>query len=421
MLSLDLLRQYPDIVREGLQRRQLSYDLEEILRLAEQRDGLSERCEGLYLALKPLREKLAQAPVQQQLELSRKVRAISNDIRQLELQIADIDTRLRLLLLRLPNLPHRDLPTGSSNAANKLLRRWGSVLLFPFQPRSCRELGHALGVLDLEAGIRQAGSHFAVFKGAGARLLRALSTFALDVLTREYGYQEVFAPSLVKHSSLLAAGLFPPLEEQTYSCQSDELYLNPGAETTLVSLYSETTFPEQALPLRAVTWSSTFRRDSSSLLPDSIGLLPLHQVNEIQLWQLVTPASSYNALQVVVGQVETLLQRLELAYRVVLLCAGRLPFASAMTISLDVWLPAQRRYLPVAAAHNYETFQTRRAAVLYRPAGAYRPDYPHSLGACALAIERTLMAILEVYQQADGSVVVPKVLRPYMGLALIAP
>ncbi|MBX5448701.1 aminoacyl--tRNA ligase-related protein [Thermogemmatispora sp.] len=421
MLSLDLLRQHPEQVRKGLQKRQVSVALEEILRLAEQRDGLARRCEGLYSTLERLRKQSHAAPANRRAKLDKQSATISEEIRSLELQIADLETRLRLLLWPLPNLPHPDVPTGFLRSANRELRRWGVPMSFYFSPRSFRELASTLGVIDGRAGSRLSGSQFAVVGGAGARLWRALLTFALDVFTREWGYKEVQLPLLLKYGALLAAGQFPTLEPQSYSCQADELYLNPGGEPSLISLYSDSVLVAEALPLRVVTWTPVFHRHGGpASLPPSTARLPWHQLSEVQVMLLVRPQESYALLQTLLLQVETLLQRLELAYRVVMLCSGYLPFAAAMTLTVDAWLPAQRRFLPLASVSNYESFQARRANVRYRtPDGQL--EYPHSLGACALSIEQTLAAILEVYQQADGSVVIPKVLRPLVGLSLLTP
>ncbi|GER81975.1 serine--tRNA ligase [Thermogemmatispora aurantia] len=419
MLSLDLLRQHPDLVRKGLQKRQVSVALEEIVRLAEQRDGLARRCEGLYGSLKNLREQCRAAPVSQRARLEQQITSIGEEIRTLELQIADLETHLRLSLLPLPNLPHSDVPTGFLRSANRELRRWGVPMSFYFPPRSYRELGSELGILDSVAGSRLSGNQFMVVRGPGARLLRALVTFALDFFTHEWDYREVQLPLLMKYGALLAAGQFPPLETQSYSCQADELYLNPGGATSLVNLYSDMLLTAETMPVRLVTWTPVFHRDGGSAsLPPSAARLPWHQLSEVQLLLLVAPNESYTVLQTLLFQIETLLQRLELAYRVVMLCSGQLPFAAAMTLTIEAWLPAQRRFLPLASMSNHEGFLTRRANIRYRsPAGQI--DYPHSLGACALSIEQTLATILEVYQQADGSVVVPKVLRPMMGLSLL--
>ncbi|WP_376795864.1 aminoacyl--tRNA ligase-related protein [Thermogemmatispora sp.] len=419
MLNLDLLRQQPDLVQKGLQKRQVSVALEEILRLAEQRDGLARRCEGLYGSLKQVQERRRAAPAGKHAELEKQIASLSEEIRALELQIADLETRLRLLLLPLPNLPHPDVPTGFMRSANRELRRWGVPMSFYFSPRSYRELGSGLGLIDSVGGSHLSGSQFVVLRGAGARLLRALVTFALDFFTREWDYKEVQLPLLLKYGTLLAAGQFPSLEPHSYSCQADELYLNPGGGTPLVNLYGGTVLAAESLPLRLVSWTPVFHRDGGSAsLPPSSARLPWHQLSEVQLLLIVQPNESYALLQTLLLQIEMLLQRLELAYRVVMLCSGLLPFAAAMTLTVEVWLPAQRRFLPLAAASNYESFQTRRANVLYRsPSGQI--EHPHSLGACALSIEQTLAAILEVYQQADGSVVVPKVLRPLIGLSLL--
>ncbi|WP_081838510.1 aminoacyl--tRNA ligase-related protein [Thermogemmatispora carboxidivorans] len=421
MLSLDLLRQQPERVRKGLQKRQVSVALEEILRLAEQRDGLARRCEGLHGSLKNLREQWRAAAASRRAGLEQQIACLEEEIRALELQIADLETHLRLSLLPLPNLPHPDVPSGFLRSANRELRRWGVPMSFYFSPRSYRELGGGLGLIDSAAGSRLSGSQFMVISGPGARLLRALVTFALDFFTHEWDYREVQLPLLMKYGALLAAGQFPPLESQSYSCQADELYLNPGGATSLINLYSNTVLTAESLPLRLVTWTPVFHRDGGSpSLPPSAARLPWHQLSEVQLLLLVAPQESYTVLQTLLLQIETLLQRLELAYRVVMLCSGQLPFASAMTLTVEAWLPAQRRFLPLASVSNYESFQTRRANILYRAAGG-QMDYPHSLGACALSIEQTVAAILEVYQQADGSVVVPKMLRPMMGLSLLTP
>ncbi|MBX5455941.1 MAG: serine--tRNA ligase [Thermogemmatispora sp.] len=421
MLSLDLLRQHPDLVRKGLQKRQISVALEEIVRLAEQRDGLARRCEGLYGSLKNLREQCRTAPASRRAGLEQQITSIEEEIRALELQIADLETRLRLSLLPLPNLPHSDVPTGFLRSANRELRRWGVPMSFYFPPHSYRELGSKLGIIDNVAGSRLSGSQFMVVSGSGARLLRALVTFALDFFTHEWDYREIQLPLLMKYGALLAAGQFPPLETQSYSCQADELYLNPGGATSLVNLYSDMVLTAETMPVRLVTWTPVFHRDGGSAsLPPSAARLSWHQLSEVQLLWLIAPHESYTVLQTLLFQIETLLQRLELAYRVVMLCSGLLPFAAAMTLTIEAWLPAQRRFLPLASVSNYESFQTRRANIRYRtPSGQI--DYPHSLGACALSIEQTLATILEVYQQADGSVVVPKVLRPLMGLSLLTP
>jgi seryl-tRNA synthetase len=255
----------------------------------------------------------------------------------------------------------------------------------------------------------------------GAKLERALLSFMLDVHTQEHGYTEVMPPYLARRSIMVGAGQLPKFEEQVYSCPEDELYLNPTAEVPLVGLHSDSILPPQTLPLRYVAWTTAFRREAGSASRQTRGLLRLHQFNKVELFQLVEPQESYNAFDSMLAHAETILRRLEMAYRVVALSAANLPFAAAKTIDLEVWMPGQGRYVEISSISNCEAFQARRANIKYRPTSGSRADYAHTLNASGLAIGRTMAAILETYQQANGTVIVPKVLRPYMGVSLLTP
>ncbi len=421
MLSLDFIRQYPEKVRAALRRRCDPQGIDEILRLAEQRRGLTTRCDSLYSELKQLREQIRAAPGAARAEPNKRVKATARDIRQLELQISDIDTRLQFLLLNLPNIPHESVYDGKGDADDHELRRWGEPVSFHFEPRAHWDLGQRLQLIDFEGGSRIAGSRFVVLKGAGARLERALISFMLDLHTREHGYTEVIPPFLVKRSALVGAGQLPKFEDQLYSCVEDELYLNPTAEVPLVGMHGDAILPLDTLPLRYVAWTTAFRREAGSASSQTRGLLRLHQFNFVELFQLMLPQESYSAFDELVGHAETILRRLELHYRVVALCTANLPFASAKTVDLEVWMPGQQRYVEISSISNCEAFQARRANIRYRPAPGSRAEYVHTLNASGLAVGRTMAAILESYQQADGSVVIPKVLRPYMGSSLLSP
>jgi len=420
MLSLDFIRQYPEQVRAALRRRCDPQGIDEILRLAEQRRGLATRCDGLYGELKQLREQVRAAPVEGRSEPNKRVKATARDIRQLELQISDIDTRLQFLLLNLPNIPHDSVFDGEGDADDRELRRWGEPLPLHFEPRAHWDLGELLQLIDFEGGARVAGSRFVALKGAGARLERALISFMLDLHTREHSYTEVIPPFLVKRSALLGAGQLPKFENQLYNCVEDELYLNPTAEVPLVGLHSDAILSPHTLPLRYVAWTTAFRREADLPSRQTRGLLRLHQFNKVELFQLVSPQESYSAFDEMVGHAEAILRRLELHYRVVALCTANLPFASAKTIDLQVWMPGQQRYVEIASISNCEAFQARRANIRYRPTAGNRAEYVHTLNASGLAVGRTMAAILESYQQADGSVVIPKVLRPSMGSSLLS-
>jgi seryl-tRNA synthetase len=421
MISLDFICQHPQVVSEALRKRRDTRDVNDILRLAEQRRGLATRIDGLYASLKDLKAIARPASAAQRPALNQQMKAIADDIRKLEVQSSDIDTRLHLLLLSLPNLPNKRVQEGDSEADDRELRRWGEPLAPQFEPQTHEDLGARLGVIDTESGGKIAGNRFVTLKGAGARLERALIAFMLDVHTREHGYTEVMPPLLAKRSVMVAAGQLPKSEDQAYIISSDELYLNPTAEVPLVGMHSDTIFPASALPLRYVAWTTAFRREAGSPSRQTRGLQRLHQFNKVELFQIVAPEDSYAALELMLLHAETILQRLELPYRVMALCSANLPFTSAMTIDLEVWMPGQGRYVEVSSVSSCEVFQARRANIKYRLAKSTHTEYVHTLNGSGLVVGRTMAAILEAYQQADGSVVVPKVLRPYMNASQLSP
>jgi len=420
MLSLDFVWQHPEKVREALRLRRDLHSIDEILRLAELRRGLAARCDGLYIVLKNQKESARTAPVEQRAALSRQVKATTHEVRTLELQMSDISSRLHPLLLSLPNIPHASVQEGNDESDNRELRRWGEPPALHFELQPHWDIGERLGIIDSESGVKVAGSRFVTLQGAGAHLERALISFMLDVHTREHGYTEIMPPLLVKRPVMQAAGQFPKFEDQAYVCSEDDLYLNPTAEVPLVGMQSDTTFAPDALPLRQVAWTTAFRREAGSASRQTRGLLRLHQFNKVELFQIVPPHLSYEALEQMVGHAEIILQRLDLPYRVVALCTANLPFASAKTIDLEVWMAGQREYVEVSSASNCETFQARRANIKYRTNSTHS-ELAHTLNASGLAVGRTMAALLEVYQQADGSVIIPKVLRPYMGSSLLVP
>lgn len=420
MLSLDFVRRHPEKVREALRLRRDLHSIDEILRLAELRRGLAARCDGLYIVLKNQKESARTAPVEQRAALSRQVKATTHEVRTLELQMSDISSRLHPLLLSLPNIPHASVQEGNDESDNRELRRWGEPPALHFELQPHWDIGERLGIIDSESGVKVAGSRFVTLQGAGAHLERALISFMLDVHTREHGYTEIMPPLLVKRPVMQAAGQFPKFEAQAYVCSEDDLYLNPTAEVPLVGMQSDTTFAPDALPLRQVAWTTAFRREAGSASRQTRGLLRLHQFNKVELFQIVPPHLSYEALEQMVGHAEIILQRLDLPYRVVALCTANLPFASAKTIDLEVWMAGQQEYVEVSSASNCETFQARRANIKYRTNGTHS-ELAHTLNASGLAVGRTMAALLEVYQQADGSVIIPKVLRPYMGSSLLVP
>lgn len=420
MLNLDFVCQHPDVVRDALWKRRDrdSGNIDDILHLAEQRRGLLTRCDGLYTALKKLRS----FPHEKREETQKvRIKAIMEEIRQLELQSSDIDTRLRLMLLNLPNIPHASVQEDDGPCVGEEVRRWGEPFPLRTEPQPHWLLGERLGVLDAESGGKIAGSRFVTLKGAGARLERALISLMLDIHTHKHGYIEVMPPQLVKRSVMIGSGQLPKFEDQSYACTEDELYLNPTAEVPLVGMYTDTILQQEALPVRNVAWTTAFRRESGSASRQVRGLLRLHQFNKVELFQIVEPEHSYEVLEQMVLHAESILQHLGLSYRVVALNASQLPFVSAKTFDIEVWMPALGSFIEVSSVSNCETFQSQRAGIKYRQGKSTRTAYVHTLNASGLAVGQTMAAILENYQQADGSVVIPQVLRPFMGISILAP
>jgi seryl-tRNA synthetase len=420
MLSLDFICQHPDVVRDALRKRHDNRNIENILRLAEQRRGLITRSDGLYAALKNLKEDMRLVSIEKREAQNAQVKAITEDIHQLELQRSDVDTRLHFLLLNLPNIPHASVKEDDGSTIGEEIRRWGEPFPMYVEPQAHWQLGERLGILDAESGAKVAGRKFVTLKGAGARLERALISLMLDIHTREHAYLEVMPPQLVKRSVMIGSGQLPEFEGESYACTEDELYLNPTAEVPLIGMYNDTILLQEVLPVCHVAWTTAFRREAGSASRQNRGLLRLHQFNKVELFQIVEPEHSQEALEHMVQHAETILQRLELSYRVVALNASKLPFASAKTFDIEVWMPALGNYIEISSVSNCETFQSQRASIKYCQRSSTRAAYVHTLNGSGLAVGRTMAAILENYQQADGSIVVPKVLRPFMGTSVLA-
>ena len=423
MLGLDFICQHHDVVRDALQKRCETHndEIDEIIRLSEQRRGFLTRRDGLYSALKIQKEAIRSVPTGQRSVPNELIKARTTEIQALELQIADIDARLQFLQLRLPNIPHASVPVADATVPDEVIRQWGEMVHFHFEPQAHWDVGERLGILDAEMGVRIAGSRFVLLKGAGARLERALISFMLDVHTCEHGYTEVLPPQLVKRSVMVGAGQLPKFEDQVYACAEDELYLNPTAEVPLVGMHSNTILPHGTLPLRYVAWTTAFRREAGSSSHQTRGLLRLHQFNKVELFQYVEPQDSDVELVRMLQHAEAILQLLELAYRVVVLNSAHLPFSASKTYDIEVWMPGMKDYIEISSVSNCEAFQARRANIKYRDGSTARTAYVHTLNGSGLAVGRTMAAILETYQQVDGSVVVPKVLRLYVGTSILLP
>jgi seryl-tRNA synthetase len=333
----------------------------------------------------------------------------------LEKQASEIDQELRTLLAGIPNIPHVSVPVGHSAEENKEVRKWGTPPEFSFIPKPHWEVGEQLGVLDLERATRLSGARFAVYWDMGARLERALANFMLDLHTREHGYTEVLPPYMVNSASMYGTGQLPKFADDLFKIEQHDLWLIPTAEVPLTNLYRDETLDASRLPLSITGYTPCFRSEAGSYGKDVRGIIRQHQFQKVELVKFTRPEDSYAQHEQLTRDAEMVLQKLGLHYRVVLLCTGDMGAASAKTYDLEVWLPGQQLYREISSCSNFEAYQARRANIRYRPESSKRSDYVHTLNGSGLAVGRTWLAILENYQQPDGSVILPEALRAYMG------
>ena len=325
------------------------------------------------------------------------------------------ETRMRELLTTLPNLPHESVPVGTDESANTEVRRWGAPPAFDFEPKDHVDLGTALGILDLERATKITGARFSILRGAGAQLERALINFMLDLHTREHGYEETLPPFIVNRDSLFGTGQLPKFEQDLFKLTDErEFYLTPTAEVRGTNIYREETLDAPQLPLKMVAYTPCFRSEAGSHGRDTRGLIRQHQFEKVELVKLALPENSYDELESLTRDAEMVLQKLGLHYRVVTLSTGDTGFSAAKTYDIEVWLPSQNAFREISSCSNCEAFQARRAGIRFKRAGGAKPEYVHTLNGSGLAVGRTWLAVIENYQQADGSVVIPEALRPYM-------
>src|SRR5215472_14947908 len=334
---------------------------------------------------------------------------------ELEKQATEIDQELRAMLAGIPNVPHESVPVGHSADDNKEVRKWGTPPAFSFTPKPHWELGEQLGVLDMERAVKLSGARFAVYWDLGARMERALANFMVDLHTREHGYTEVLPPFMVNSASMYGTGQLPKFGADLFKCEQHDLWLVPTAEVPLTNLYRDETLDAARLPLSVTAYTPCFRSEAGSYGKDVRGIIRQHQFQKVELVKFTRPEESYEQHERLTRDAETVLQKLGLHYRVVVLCSGDTGPSSAKTYDLEVWLPGQQLYREISSCSNFEAYQARRANIRWRPEGSRKSEYVHTLNGSGLAVGRTWLAILENYQQADGSVLAPEALRPYMG------
>lgn len=427
MLDPAFVRDHQDAVKRGLESRgmQAEGDLEQLAVLENRRRRLIPELEGLKREQNSAGDEVAKAK-----RLGGDSRAIleanrlrSQQIRQLGIELDQVEHQRTALLMSLPNLPHASVPIGRSEADNVIVRTWGEPRQFAFEPQAHWDLGPALGILDFERATRMSGARFAVLFGAGARLGRALTALMLDLHTREHGYLEVAPPYLVNRASLEATGQLPKFEEDLFKTAGErELFLIPTAEVPLTNLHRGEILNSAQLPVKYVAYTPCFRSEAGSYGKDVRGLIRQHQFEKVEMVKIAHPDSSYDELESMTLNAEEVLKRLGLSYRTVVLCSGDVGFSMAKTYDVEVWLPGQRAYREISSCSNAEAFQARRANIKFKTAGSGKAEFVHTLNGSGLPIGRTLVAVLETYQQKDGSVVVPEALRPYAGgLEVIEP
>lgn len=417
MLDVKFLREQSEAVRERIGTRGTKIDWERFAVLDRERrealaklERLKERKNKLSGEIGKLKKAAEDAT-----SLMREVEEIGSAIREGEGPLGEIEKRFQNFILTIPNLPHPSVPLGSGPEDNGEARRWGEPSRFDFAPKNHWEIGEELGILDFVRAAKIAGARFAVYYGQGALLERALANFMLTVHTREHGYTEVLPPFIINTASLTGTGQLPKFAGDLFKLEDTDYWLSPTAEVQVTNLFREEILHPDRLPLKLCAWTANFRSEAGSYGKEMRGIVRQHQFQKVELVKFSRPEHSYDELESLTRDAEAILQKLGLPYRVVLLCTGDLGFAAAKTYDIEVWLPGQNSYKEISSCSNFEAFQARRAGIRYRLPGKTRSDYVHTLNGSGLAVGRTVVAILENYQQKDGSVIVPEVLRPYMG------
>jgi seryl-tRNA synthetase len=419
MYDLRSLRDNFDAIRTQLGPRGADVPWDHIRTLIEQRRTLTSQVEQLRHELKKGSEEVAKLKRENQpADASMAaMKAVGEQIKKVEDELRVVEETLTGLNLHIPNVPHASVPAGKDSSSNLEVRRWGAPPSFPVPAKSHWEIGETLGILDFDRAAKIAGARFAVLTGAGALLERALINYMLDLHTTQHGYREVLPPLLVNRSSMTATGQLPKFEDDLFRLRDEDLFLIPTAEVPVTNLHRDESLTEQALPLRYTAYTPCFRREAGSYGRDTKGLIRLHQFNKVELVSFVKPDQSYEELERLTGNAEAILQGLGLHYRVMILCSGDMGFSAAKTYDIEIWLPSQNLFREISSCSNFEGFQARRAGIRYKGASGKKDakmEFVHTLNGSGLAVGRTVVAILENYQQPDGSVMIPEALRHYM-------
>jgi seryl-tRNA synthetase len=416
MLEAKYIRDHLDEVRQRLGLRGQNIDLDQFVRIDGERRKAIQEWEQLRALQKKVSDDVSKKKREGQdaADLIAEMKKVSQELKDLDGVVQEKEKILNDFLLTVPNLPHATVPVGKESAENVEVRRWGDIPKFSFEPKAHWDIGEELGILDFKAGAKIAGARFTLYWGLGAVLERALINFMLDLHTREHGYLEVLPPFMVNRVTMTGTGQLPKFEEDLFKIQGTDYFLIPTAEVPVTNIHQDEVLEEEALPLYYAAYTPCFRAEAGSYGKDTRGLIRQHQFNKVEMVKFSKPDTSYEELEKLLINAEEVLKRLRLPYRVVNLCTGDLGFAAAKTYDIEVWLPGQNTYKEISSCSNFEDFQARRAKIRYRVSGKNKTEYVHTLNGSGLAVGRTLVAILENYQQADGTVLIPEALRSYM-------
>jgi seryl-tRNA synthetase len=416
MLDLKFVRENVDRVGQMLKDRQMAMDLKPLLDLDEERRRILGQVEELKHRRNLASDEISRLKKEKQDASARidEMREVSQEIKGLDQELSTIEQQFRDFLLLIPNKPHTSVPVGKDEKDNPVVKTWGNPPALNFEPRPHWEIGESLGILDFERAARMTGARFALYWGMGAALERALITFMLDMHTQHHGYTEVLPPFMVNSTSLLGTGQLPKFKEELFKLEGRDFFLVPTAEVPVTNIHAGEILEEEELPKLYTAFTPCFRSEAGSYGKDTRGLIRQHQFNKVEMVKFVQPEVSYDALESLLLNAEAILQALNLHYRVVTLCTGDLGFSASKTYDIEVWLPGQNTYREISSCSNFEDFQSRRANIRFRRKGQSKTELLHTLNGSGLAVGRTLVAVLENYQQEDGSVLVPPALRPYM-------
>lgn len=422
MLDLKYVRDHSDEVRDKIEQRGIKVDWESFLKLDASWRELLKEVENLRYQKNTISEKIAQLKREKK-DASQEIenmRGLSQQIKKLDNQLQDKDAALKELMLTMPNIPHSSVAGGKTSEDNPEIRRWGEIPQFSFQPKHHWEIGENLSILDFHRAAKITGARFTLYRGLGARMERALINFMLDLHTKEHHYQEVLPPFIVNKESMTGTGQLPKFEEDLFKLEGLDYYLIPTAEVPVTNIYRKEILPAGSLPLYYTAYTPCFRKEAGSYGSETRGLVRQHQFNKVELVKFTTPETSYDELEKLLLDAEEVLKRLKIPYRVVNLCTGDLGFSAAKTYDIEVWLPGQGVFREISSCSNFEDFQARRANIRYKTGVKEKSEYVHTLNGSGLAVGRTVVAILENYQQEDGSVIIPEALRPYLdGITVI--